>query len=102
MIEPTFIYFYQFDIYANSKEFISEDSFYDAYFLKTEWESNKFNSILKAIANDKKRAIFIVRKSKIIIAPYDSGVDFIIPDNELKDKAKFKFAYWLSEREEGL
>ncbi len=70
--------------------------------MKTEWKTNGFNDILKAIADDEKRALFVEPVSKIVIAPYDGGVDFIIPDDELREKTKLKFAKWLSEREDGL
>jgi len=39
---------------------------------------------------------------KIIAAPYDGGVDFILKNNQTRDNFKEKYKEWLSEREDGL
>jgi len=39
---------------------------------------------------------------KIIIAPYDGGVDLILKDIETRNIYKQKYSDWLSQREDGL
>ena len=66
------------------------------------WQSNKFDSILKDIADDQLRAFFISEEKKLIIAPYDGGVDLILKDTETRNIYKRKYSDWLSQREDGL
>lgn len=66
------------------------------------WESNKINNILKAIADDEIRAIFISSSRNCIIAPYDGGVDIIVKTTQLRDEQKLKYQAWLSAREDCL
>ena len=76
--------------------------FYKPMFSEQIWQSNKFDSILKDIADDKLRAFFISVDKKIIIAPYDGGVDLILKDIETRNIYKQKYSDWLSQREDGL
>ncbi|SIR50984.1 DUF3885 domain-containing protein [Pontibacter lucknowensis] len=72
-------------------------------FVKIEkWEKDSRNDILKAIANDEIRAMFICPARKCIIAPYDGGVDVIVDSSEKRDKLKTKYRDWLSDREDGM
>lgn len=84
-----------------TKEY-EEDSFYDVYFKSDIWKKNSKNEILKAIADDEFRAIFISPKQKCIVAPYDGGMDIIANTQEKRDELKTKYKDWLSEREDGL
>lgn len=59
------------------------------------------NSI-REIANDNTQAFFVSFDKKIIVAPYDGGVDFILKNNQTRDNFKEKYKEWLSEREDGL
>ena len=66
------------------------------------WAANKFDDILKAIADDEFRVFFMSIKNECIIAPYDGGVDLILKDTETKERYKEKYKEWLSKYIEGL
>ena len=76
--------------------------FLDIYIKIDYWTSNSKNEMLKAIADDEIRAMFISPSSNYIIAPYDGGVDIIVDSIEKRDALKLKYYEWLSEREDGL
>jgi len=76
--------------------------FYKPMFSEQIWQPNKFDSILKDIADDQLRAFFISVDKKLIIAPYDGGVDFILNNAETRNVYKQKYSDWLSLREDGL
>lgn len=65
------------------------------------WKENKYNDILKSIANGETRIFFISVGKKCLIAPYDGGVDFVLETSKIKDAYKTKYKDWLSEREDG-
>ena len=80
-----------------------EDEMYFDIFVKTEkWESGKRDGALKAIADDKIRAMFVSPSKKCVIAPYDGGVDVIVNSTENRDRLKAKYKDWLSDREDGM
>jgi hypothetical protein len=80
-----------------------ESGMYFDIFVKIEkWQKDKKNQLLRAIANDEIRAMFVCPSRKCIIAPYDGGVDIIVDSMEERNKLKLKYKDWLSEREDGL
>ncbi|WP_299823921.1 hypothetical protein [uncultured Pontibacter sp.] len=80
-----------------------EDVMYFDIFVKTEiWKKDSRNEILKAIADDEIRAMFVCPARKCIIAPYDGGVDVIVDSKEKRDRLKTKYKSWLSGREDGM
>lgn len=66
------------------------------------WQRNKFDNLLKEIANDKLEAFFIAVDNECIVAPYDGGIDFILKNEHTKSIYKTKYRKWLSSREDGL
>ena len=80
-----------------------EDEYYFDVFIKIEtWKSGNRDEILKAIADDEIRAMFISPLKKCIIAPYDGGVDIIVDSTEERDRLKNKYKDWLPNWEDGL
>lgn len=75
---------------------------YNLAFAELTWQKNKFNELLKEIAEDKLRAFFLSVDQNCLIAPYDGGIDFILKDSSLKEEFKEKYKDWLSERTDGL
>jgi hypothetical protein len=49
-------------------------------FTEVVWEQNSHDDLLLKIANDETRAFLISFEKKIIVAPYDGGLDIIIDD----------------------
>lgn len=74
------------------------DQFFIPMFIETLWNPNLHNDLLIKIANDETRAFFISFEKKVIIAPYDGGLDLIIEDPLLKDEIKKKYNELLSKR----
>ena len=76
---------------------------YFIIFVKTEkWKKESRNEILKAIADDEIRAMFVSPSKKCVIAPYDGGVDVIVDSTQKRDRLKVKYKDWLSDREDGI
>ena len=76
--------------------------FYKPMISEQIWQPNKFDSILKDIADDQLKAFFISVDKKLIIAPYDGGVDVILNDTETRNIYKQKYSDWLPQRQDGL
>jgi len=72
--------------------------------LLTEFPPNapQIEAILCAIADDISRAFFIGEHSRVLVAPYDGGVDIILPTTSMRDQYRHKYSAWLSAREDGL
>lgn len=79
-----------------------EEEYFDIYIKTDFWKSESKNEILKAIADDQIRVMFICPSKHCIVAPYDGGVDIIVESTAKRDKLKLKYKGWLSEREDGM
>ncbi|MDR7128045.1 hypothetical protein J2X69_000373 [Algoriphagus sp. 4150] len=80
-----------------------QDELYLDIFLKADtWRRNKRNELLKKIADDEIRAMFICPSRNCVIAPYDGGVDIIVQSTKIRDQLRNKYGDWLSNREDGL
>ncbi len=66
------------------------------------WVPGKYDSILRDVASERLRVMFISVSKMCIIAPYDGGVDVILEDIVIRDFYKLKYKEWLSLREDGL
>lgn len=65
-------------------------------YLKSDiWKSESKNAILKAIADDEIRAMFICPSKNRILAPYDGGVDIIVETTEIRLKFENDYKNWL-------
>ncbi len=95
---------YQFTpLGRNDQEPDEEEGFvYKQEFSEQKWASGRFNDILKDIAEDNSRAFFMSIAGECIIAPYDGGMDIIVKDTDTRDRLKYKYKAWLSERGDGL
>nr|WP_156809766.1 hypothetical protein [Riemerella columbina] len=72
------------------------------YVETTEWHRDEKNELLRAIADDTVRAMWVCPFKNILIAPYDGGMDIIVPSTQQRDRLKNKYKDWLSHREDGL
>jgi hypothetical protein len=92
----------EIDLHSHSAEFFEEDVFYTPEFTEIDWKVDRYNDLLKAIANDELRAFFVSPEKNVIIAPYDGGLDIILKDVETRNYYKLKYNEWLSVRSDGL
>jgi len=90
------------DLFKLDNEQYDEVDIYRPAFAETVWKPNQHDNLLKEIANDNTRAFFVSFDRKVIVAPYDGGVDFILKDSETRDLYKNKYKQYLSGREDGL
>lgn len=67
------------------------------------WQSNAFNDLILAIADDRTGPVlFADMQRSCIYAPYDGGADLFFRSQHDSDVARVKFQVWLSNREDGL
>lgn len=89
------------DLHRLSPDEYDNGTTYRPFIAEINWEENKYDDILKSIANDEIRVFFISIDRKCLIAPHDGGVDFVLENNNIKDLYKTKYKDWLSTREDG-
>lgn len=80
----------------------NNDLYFTPMFTEVVWEQNLHNDLLLKIANDETRAFLISFEKKIIVAPYDGGLDIIIDDFTFKNQLKQKYHAMLSTRDDQL
>lgn len=80
----------------------NNDRYFTPYFVQSIWRQNLHNELLIQIANDEFDAFLISFENNIIIAPYDGGIDLIVPDLDLINQLKQRYAKYLSCREDRL
>jgi len=90
------------DLHKIRPEEYDEEEYFDVYIKNDFWKSGTKNEILRAIAVDEIRVMFICPSTECIIAPYDGGVDIIVNSTEKRDELKNKYKDWLSERKDGM
>ncbi len=89
------------DLFKLNADEYDQGEIYRPAFAETTWVSHQHDTLLKEIATDKIRAFFVSIDKKVIVAPYDGGIDFVLKDSNTKDFYKEKYREWLSEREDG-
>lgn len=90
------------NLHQQSPDEYEEGQVYRPLFSEQIWAPNKFNDLLKEIADDELRAFFISKENNCIIAPYDGGIDVILKDSKTRDNFKEKYKNFLSARQDGL
>jgi len=77
-----------------------EADYYQPAFAEIKWALKKHDLLLRKIASDQTRAIFVSFDKNIIAAPYDGGVDIIVVDTKTKNYFKEKYHQYLSDRDD--
>ncbi|WP_418501322.1 DUF3885 domain-containing protein [Flagellimonas sp.] len=90
------------DLHKVRPEEYEDEIYFDIYVKTEKWKNGNRDEILKAIADDEIRAMFVSTSKKCVIAPYDGGVDVIVDSTEKRDRLKAKYKDWLSDREDGM
>ena len=65
------------------------------------WRDGAFNDALRAIAEDEIRVMWMSEKTGAILAPYDGGVDLILPDLDTLRALVVAHSDWLSSTKDG-
>lgn len=97
-----FLKVFTIDLHKERPEEYENEMYFNIHVKTEKWKSGKRDEILKAIADDEIRAMFVSPSNKCIIAPYDGGVDVIVNSTEKRDYFKVKYKDWLSDREDGM
>ncbi len=63
------------------------------------WRAGVFDAVLRRVAEDESRAVFVALDSGAVFAPYDGGADVFVSDPE---RFCARFRRWLSPRRDGL
>lgn len=66
------------------------------------WEKEKFNEIIKDVADNNSRVFFFSPAKNRIVAPYDGGIDIILEDEKAKDFYRAKYHSWTPRNDAGL
>jgi len=90
------------DLHEISPNDYDDEMYYEIFMRNEKWSKDSYNHILRKIADDEIRAIFVNHDAHCIVAPYDGGVDIILKDSMTRDRFKAKYSDWLSKREDGL
>lgn len=90
------------DLHKERPEEYEDEIYFDIYVKTENWKNGNRDEILKKIADDEIRAMFVSPTKKCVIAPYDGGVDVIVDSAEKSDRLNAKYVNWLSDREDGM
>ncbi|MGD1842434.1 MAG: hypothetical protein ACFB0B_16320 [Thermonemataceae bacterium] len=90
------------DLHQTRPTIHEEGTYLDIYIKIERWHKGSKDVILRAIADDTLRMLFICPSKQCIIAPYDGGVDVIVTPATQRDTLKKKYHAWLSKRTDGL
>jgi hypothetical protein len=92
----------QIDLHAYSPEDYLPEMFCELHFAQMHWESGKYDLILRDIARDELTAFWVSFETGVIFAPYDGGVDVIMPTTPARAAMRAVFKDWLSPRADGM
>lgn len=59
------------------------------------WDFARFEPVLRAIANDEMRAVWVASESGRVFAPYDGGVDVIVESRVERERLRARFGSWV-------
>jgi hypothetical protein len=66
------------------------------------WRSGAFDALLRRVADDETRAVFVALDSGRVFAPYDGGADLFLRDAVERDAFRARYGAWLSAHPLGL
>lgn len=72
------------------------DCAYDIFAARTIWRHGAFDTALRDIANDQIRVMWMSETTGAIFAPYDGGMDLILPSHDDIQAQILSHSAWLS------
>jgi hypothetical protein len=69
---------------------------------EVDWHSGRFDEMLRAIADDRRWALWVTQESADVFAPYDGGADLIASSDARSSSLREEMRPWLSQRGDGL
>ena len=89
---------YSIELEKHFSNNFNNDEILDVFVCEKKWNLNSYDEILKDIANDISRVFFISLNNKIIVSPYDGGIDIIFNSETDKNIHREKYKEWISNR----
>ena len=89
---------YSIELEKHFSNNFNNDEILDVFVCEKKWNLNSYDEILKDIANDISRVFFISLNNKIIVSPYDGGIDIIFNSETDKNILREKYKEWISNR----
>lgn len=81
---------------AGSVQLPDDDGAIDIYAVLTNWVPNTINEVLLKIENDEARLMWMNANTGAVFAPYDRGVDLILPTTRDVSRLALEYSSWLS------
>ena len=72
------------------------------YGARVTWNFERFEPVLRDVAEDKVRTTVILENEPAAYAPYDGGADLFLPNKQRRDSLREDFKKFLSSRPDGL
>ena len=98
--EYSFTQLENIDLFKLNANDYDNGEIYKPAFAQTIWKPKQHDNLLREIGANNARAFFVSFDKRLIVAPYDGGIDFILKDQPTKDFYKNKYKQYLSERED--
>lgn len=80
---------------------LDDDGELDIYAVLTNWVPNRFNDVFLQIENDDARLMWMNANTGAVFAPYDRGVDLILPTTDDVRRMAYEYSGWLSSYPDG-
>lgn len=93
---------WRINLHRVAPEHYDPDLRLDVAFSPQVWREGQWDEVLRAVALDELRVIFLSTSRGCLIAPYDGGVDVILPDPASRDACRLRYQAWLSPHPSGL
>lgn len=90
------------NLHRVAPEHYDPDLRFDVAFSPQVWREGRWDEVLRAIAEDELRVLFLSTSRGCLIAPYDGGVDVILADTNSRDACRQRYQGWLSPHPSGL
>lgn len=66
------------------------------------WQDGVFDDAILAVAEDRRRVIWMNEQTGEVFAPYDGGVDLVLTHRPRRDALREQWRAWLSTRKDGM
>jgi hypothetical protein len=91
----------QLDLHALDPDNYPTGLSYQAQYALTKWSPGQVDAALRDIALDELRIMWVCFERGVIFAPYDGGVDLILPEARARNHFRSRYSAWLSPRPDG-
>lgn len=69
---------------------------------RVNWQDGVFDDVILAVAEDRRRVIWMNEQTGEVFAPYDGGVDLVLTHRARRDALREQWKAWVSTRKDGM